>query len=249
MTEPILKVRNLQAKYGNKIILKDISFDVMKNEIFVILGGSGCGKSTLLKNLIRLYKPSKGQVLFQNQNIATIDSDNLEFYYSKIGVLFQNGALLNSFTIFENVAIPLYIHTNLPYEIIKKIVLKKLELVDILHAAELLPSQLSGGMQKRAALARAIILDPDILFCDEPSAGLDPITAESLDQLFIKLKTQLNMTLIIVTHELASIKRIADHILFLDKGNAIFYGTMDEALNSNVTFVKNFFSKGMGVYF
>ncbi len=160
------------------------------------------------------------------------------------GVLFQNGALLNSVTVAENVAIPLEQHTKLPRKVMNRIIKVKLELVGLSHAINLLPSELSGGMKKRAALSRAIVMDPKILFCDEPSAGLDPVTSKNLDNLILKLKDQLNMTIVIVTHELASIHRIADHLIFLDQGKVLFEGDLQEAKSSDNSVVKDFFSMG-----
>jgi phospholipid/cholesterol/gamma-HCH transport system ATP-binding protein len=173
-----------------------------------------------------------------------MEEDEYEKVLRKIGVLFQNGALLNSIDIFENLSIPLEQHTSLPSELMEKIIRIKLELVNLSHAINLKPSELSGGMRKRAALARAIVLDPEILFCDEPSAGLDPLTSAALDELILNLKNQLKMTVIIVTHELASIHRIADKIIFLDQGKMLFYGTVDEAKNSGIEEIVEFFRVG-----
>ena len=159
-------------------------------------------------------------------------------------MLFQNGALLNSLDIFNNIAVPLEQHTDLPFEIIDRIIKVKLDLVNLAHAVYLLPSELSGGMKKRAALARAIALDPKILFCDEPSAGLDPITSETLDDLILQLKNQLNMTIVIVTHELASIHRIADNIIFLHQGKMLYTGSLKDAKNSGIEEIETFFKTG-----
>jgi len=161
-----------------------------------------------------------------------------------MGMLFQNGALLNSLPVYDNIAIPLEQHTCLPPEIIRRIIEVKLNLVNLSHAINMLPSELSGGMRKRAALARAIALDPEILFCDEPSSGLDPLTSAAMDNLILKLKNQLKMSIVIVTHELASIHRIADRIIFLDQGKAVFSGTLQEAMNCNIPAVLTFFEVG-----
>ena len=243
-TEPIISVKNLIAKYDEKIILDDIDIDIFPNEITVILGTSGCGKTTLLKNILRLYNPFSGSIKIFGEETTTMDENEFENILKRIGMLFQNGALLNSISIFENVSIPLEQHTNLPFSIMKRIIETKLNLVNLGNAVYSLPSELSGGMKKRAALARAIALDPEILFCDEPSAGLDPLTSSKLDKLILNLKQQFKMTIVIVTHELASINRIADRIIFLENGKVIFTGTLSEAKKTNINSVKTFFEVG-----
>jgi len=244
MREPIIKVENLVAKYDDKVILDGVNVEFFPQEVTVILGGSGCGKTTLIKNILRLFEPAGGTVTIFGKETTQMDEDEFNKILEKIGMLFQNGALLNSVSIFDNVSIPLEQHTNLPAEIIAKIIEVKLNLVNLGHAIRLFPSELSGGMKKRAALARAIALDPPLLFCDEPSAGLDPLTSASLDELLLKLKKQLKMTIIIVTHELASIHRIADRIIFLDKGRVLFQGTLQEAKISGIPEVTTFFEVG-----
>ncbi|HEX9973136.1 MAG TPA: ATP-binding cassette domain-containing protein [bacterium] len=239
---PIIQVKNLTAQYDDEIVLDDVSIDVYPNEIAIILGKSGCGKTTLLKNIIRLYQPSSGTVEILGQDVTWMEESDFNKILRKIGVLFQNGALLNSLTVADNIAIPLEQHTNLPPMLIRRLVREKLHLVELDHAGSLLPSQLSGGMRKRAALARAIALDPLILFGDEPTAGLDPITAAALDQLLLKLRRLLNMTLVIVTHELKSIHRIADRIIFLDQGKVIFQGKLDAAKQSSIPAIQRFFN-------
>ncbi len=239
---PIIQVRNLTAQYDEEIVLDDVSIDVYPNEIAIILGKSGCGKTTLLKNIIRLYQPSSGTIEILGQDVTWMEEIEFNKILRKIGVLFQNGALLNSLTVADNIAIPLEQHTDLPPSLIRRLVREKLHLVELDNAGSLLPSQLSGGMRKRAALARAIALDPLILFGDEPTAGLDPVTAAALDQLLLKLRRLLNMTLVIVTHELTSIQRIADRIIFLDRGKVIFQGTLDAAKQSSISTIQRFFN-------
>jgi phospholipid/cholesterol/gamma-HCH transport system ATP-binding protein len=242
--EPVISIRNLIAKYGDLTVLDDISVDIFPGEITVILGSSGCGKTTLLKNILRLVEPVSGSVKFCGEEILDLDDVQMEKILRKLGVLFQSGALLNSISVYENISIPLELHTKLPRSLIDRIIQVKLNLVNLSEALYKFPSELSGGMKKRAALARAIALDPQILFCDEPSAGLDPLTAASLDELILSLKKQLKMTIVVVTHELASIHRIADKIIFLEEGKMLFNGTLEEAKKAGIPQIDTFFEVG-----
>jgi len=241
MANPIISTKYLSAGYNETTVLDDISIDIYENEITVVLGVSGCGKTTLLKNLIGLMRPTKGMIEILGHDMVYIQEHEYNRLMKNVGVLFQGGALLNSIPISQNVAIPLEQHTNLPDYLINEIVRLKLSLVGLGHAYDYLPSQLSGGMRKRAALARAIALDPAILFADEPTAGLDPVTAASLDSLMLTLREQMGMTLVIVTHELSSIRRVADKIIYLDKGKVLFSGKLEEALESEIPEVQKFF--------
>lgn len=244
MPDEIIKVKNLIAKFDERVILNNVSLSIYANEITVILGASGCGKTTLLKNIVRLYEPNSGRIEIFGQDVTYMEEKDFNQIIKKIGVLFQNGALLNSINLSNNVALPLQLHTDLPEHIIKRVVLQKLNLVELGHALNLFPAQLSGGMRKRGALARAIVMDPLILFGDEPSAGLDPVTSAALDELILKLKRFLNMTMVIVTHELASIHRIADRLIFLHDGKVLFVGKLDDAKKSGIPQIENFFKKG-----
>ncbi len=237
----IARLVNLKASYGDLVILEDISLDVYSGEILVILGDSGCGKTTLLKHYIGLLKPVEGKVELFGEDWWELDEPKRETVIQQIGVLFQNGALLGSRTLAANVAIPLEQHTNLEDAVINQVVRLKLKQVGLTGAGRKLPSELSGGMRKRAALARALALDPPLLFCDEPSAGLDPATTYNLDRLLLDLRENLGLTIVIVTHETASIRRIADRIAFLDDGRLIFIGSFEEALTSDVEPVRHFF--------
>lgn len=213
----IIEVRNLTAGYGGTAILENLTFDVHKGEIFVILGGSGCGKSTLLKHLIGLLPPLEGDILIEGKSLPKAEGRERQAILKRIGVSYQSGALFGSMTLSENVRLPLEEYTDLPNDALDLIAWMKLKLVGLENYVASLPSEVSGGMQKRAALARAMAMDPAVVFLDEPSAGLDPITSADLDALILRLNKTLGMTFVIVTHELPSIYAIADRVIMLDK--------------------------------
>jgi len=242
----IIKVENLSASFGSTKILHNVSFEAFQNQITVILGKSGSGKTVTLKHLLGLLPIQQGSISINGQRIEHSDEMSMKQLRLKMGVLFQNGALLNSLTVAENIAIPLEQHTNLFSELIDRLIRIKLNLVGLEEAGNLLPSQLSGGMRKRAALARALALDPPMLFCDEPSAGLDPVTLEALDRLILNLKNQLGMTIILVTHEVSSIFRLADRVIFLEEGRVSYEGDLERALESDIPAVSSFFNKARG---
>ena len=210
-------MKNLAARFGNNVVFEDVSFEVYKGEVLVIVGESGCGKSTLLRIMIGLQKPTAGQVFFQGTDITHAREHDLNHYRQNIGVLFQSGALFSSMTIKENIALPLSEYTDLSPDAIDQIIKMKLGMVNLAGYENHRPSELSGGMRKRAGIARAMALDPSVLFFDELSAGLDPVTAVELDNLIIKTNEALGTTMVIVTHELESIYKIAHRVLMLDK--------------------------------
>ncbi len=215
--EPIIRVENLEAGYDGKAILNRVNFEVRPGEVFGILGGSGCGKSTILKHMIGLNPPISGSVLIAGDDIVGADGDKLESIQRRFGVMYQSGALFGSMTLLENTRLPLEAFTTLPSEAIDLIARMKLALVGLVAFTGRLPAEISGGMQKRAGIARAMALDPAILFLDEPSSGLDPITSASLDETIRKLSHSLGMTFVIVTHDLASVFNVVDRVILLER--------------------------------
>lgn len=246
MKETVIKIENLFAGYGLIPILENINFDVFKGEIFIIIGGSGCGKSTLLKNMIGLLPPISGRVLIQGEDLCLAVGDDRNRILQKIGVAFQSGALFGSMTVLENILLPLREFTRLPADMMEDIAWMKLKRVGLEKSGFLMPAELSGGMKKRAALARAMALDPSIIFLDEPSAGLDPVTSAGLDNLVKDLAASLGITFVIVTHELASIDAVADRIIMLEKSakGIIAQGTPEQMkTNTENRYVYNFFNR------
>jgi len=240
---PGISVRNLRVNYGEREILHSISFDVPAGETLVILGGSGSGKSTLLRTLVGLEKPSAGEIWMGNKNFAAMSDAERDALRKKLGMSFQSGALFGGMTVGENVALPLNEHTPLDESTIEIMVRLKLDQVGLSGFENYMPAQLSGGMKKRAAIARAMAMDPEMLFFDEPSAGLDPIIAAGIDELILKLKKAFRITIVVVTHELASAFLIADRMILIDKGNIVAAGTPEELRSSQQPRVRQFLDR------
>ena len=240
MADPVIKIKNLVKRFGDRAVLDGIDIAIPEGKITVIMGGSGCGKSTLLRHLIGLHQPTSGEVWVDGRDIAGLDEKGMNEVRKKFGMLFQGSALFNSMTVGENVAVPLKEHTDLSPEIIKIIVRVKLELVGLTGFEDFMPHEISGGMKKRVALARAIALDPKIVFYDEPGAGLDPITASMIDRLILDLSKKLSITSVVVTHEMKSAFRIADQIIILQKGKVLQVGNAEEIKNSKNAYVQQF---------
>ena len=216
-SETVIQVENLTAGYGEVTIIKDVNFEVQAGEVFIILGGSGCGKSTLLKHMIGLLPPVSGKVFIQGNDVVSAQGQERIDILRRIGVMYQNGALFGSMNLMENICLVLEEFTDMPRDAMEFIAQMRLKVVGLEGSAYKMPSELSGGMRKRAAIARAMALDPRVLFLDEPSAGLDPITSSQLDDLIIELSRSLGITFVIVTHELPSIYKVADRVIMLDK--------------------------------
>jgi len=224
----VIEVMDLVTHYGMRQILKGVSLEIYEGEIMVIMGGSGSGKSTLLRHLMGLERHTAGAVKVLGRDLSTLNHTEMLELRKKIGVAFQGGALFSSMTVGENIMLPLYEHTDLDPKTMEIMARMKLEVVNLAGFENLMPSELSGGMIKRAAFARAIVMDPKILFCDEPSAGLDPVVASAIDDLILRLRDAMGMSVVVVTHELDSVFKIADRVTVLDQGKVLFIGTPEE---------------------
>ena len=242
-SEAIVKIENLSTYYAERKILDGIDLSIRSGEIMAIMGGSGAGKSTLLRHMLGLMTPASGSIFLLGQEISHLRSNALNKLRRKIGVAFQGGALFTSMTVGDNVALPLREHTRLDENTIRIMVRMKLEMVNLSGCEQMMPAELSGGMLKRAALARAVVMDPKLLFFDEPSSGLDPITAVELDELILRLKKAMNMTIVVITHELHSALSIADRITVLAAGKAIFTGSVPELKQSKNPYIQDFLNR------
>ena len=238
-----IEVDNLVTHYGEREILKGVTLDVRENEIMVIMGGSGSGKSTLLRHLMAMEMHTSGTMKILGQDIEKLTAMEMFHLRKKLGVAFQSGALFSSMTVGENIMLPLHEHTDLDPTTREIMARMKLEVVSLAGFENLMPAELSGGMVKRAAFARAIIMDPKILFCDEPSAGLDPVVASALDDLILDMRAAMGMTIVVVTHELESAFKIADRLTILDKGHILMIGTVDEVRKSKNERVQNLLNR------
>lgn len=236
----LIELKDVRKSFGDRVALDGVSFSVEKNQTFVILGASGGGKSTLLKIMISAVKPDAGEVWIDGENIVPLEEHALSRFRRKIGVLFQDGALLNSITVGENLALPIRYHTKLPQATIDIMIKVKLEQVGLREAEAKLPSELSGGMRKRASLARAIALDPLIVFYDEPSSGLDPVATAVIDELITDLKTKMGLTNVVITHDIQSAFRIADWIVLLNRGKIVAQGTVFDIVKNEDPVVRQF---------
>ncbi|MBN2309057.1 MAG: ABC transporter ATP-binding protein [Candidatus Hydrogenedentes bacterium] len=241
--EYAIEVEDLVVRYGDQTVLDGVSFQIRRGETFVILGGSGHGKSTLLRNLVGLMRPFAGRIRINGQDFTAMSDAGRMEVRKKIGMCFQGSALFNSMSLADNVALPLREHTKLKESTIDIMTRIKLELVGLGGYEDYLPAELSGGMRKRAGLARAMAMDPEIIFYDEPSAGLDPIVAAGIDMLIRKMQSTFNLTSVVVTHEMASVKLIADRVCMLRHGRILAMGTLDELAASDNPFVRQFFER------
>lgn len=242
----IIEVRGLNSFYAGRHVLHDIRLKIPRNRVTVIMGVSGCGKTTLLRHLIGLKPTQAEQIFVEGEDLGAFNEARMQAYRRRIGVLFQSGALFNSMTVQENLAVALKVHTRLADETIRIMALIKLHMVGLVDYCDYLPSQLSGGMRKRAGLARALAMDPEILFVDEPSSGLDPITAAGLDRLIVGLRETFGMTIIVVTHELESAFQIADQMIVLDQGRLLAAGTPEQIKAGNDKRVLQFLRRDAG---
>jgi phospholipid/cholesterol/gamma-HCH transport system ATP-binding protein len=246
MTEPMIEVRDLWKSFGGNQVLKGVSLQVMPGTTTVILGGSGSGKTVLMKHIMGLFKPDRGEVLVDGQDVTRMDRRELSHFRTRMGMVFQSSALFDSLTVFENVAFPLREHTKLPEEEIAGLVKEKLGVVELHGVEEKFPAELSGGMRKRVALARAIVREPKIVLYDEPTTGLDPLTTESVDEMIIGAREKLGVTSVVISHDIGSTFHIGDHVAMLHDGRIVEEGSPDKLRNSQEPHTRHFLATWFG---
>src|SRR6266571_4626352 len=243
--EPFVEFHDVYKSYGSKQVLRGVNLTINRGEVVVILGGSGSGKSVTLRHMLGLEAPDQGRIIVEEEDITDLPEEELYRVRKKFGMLFQSGALFDSMTVFENVAFPLREHTDMSDEEIGRAVKEKLDLVNLPNTAHLMPVDLSGGMRKRVGLARSIVLDPKMILYDEPTTGLDPITAQKINELIIDLQSKLNVTSVVVTHDIQSAFSVGDRIAFLSRGVVEWVGAMEEARNADHPGLREFFRASM----
>lgn len=240
---PDIVLEHVSVGYGDRVVLRDVTTVLPSGKVSIILGGSGCGKSTLLRNILGLIPLKSGRIILDGENLAQLSPEESLQVRRRMGVLFQDGALMGSLTLAENIALPLHEHTDLSDNLIREIVHMKLKLVGLGDFGDYLPNAISGGMRKRAGLARGMALDPAVLLCDEPTSGLDPITSADMDQLILELRATFDMTIVVVTHDLESLFAIADHVVVLSKGEMLFEGSLEALTRCDNPFIVQFLER------
>ncbi len=242
---PGIRLENLTIGYGDKPVVKNLNIEFPGGKLSIIVGGSGSGKSTLLRHILQLNPPMAGRIYIGDKDLGTLSKQQQRYIRQRSGVLFQDGAMLGSLRVMDNIALPLREHTKLKEEQILHIVQNRLDMVGLSHAGQLYPNELSGGMRKRAGLARALVMDPQVLYCDEPTSGLDPIMSAELDQLLLEMMAHFDMTMIVVTHDLASMRQLADHVVLLGEARCLFQGSMEELEATEDPYLRRFLDRAV----
>ncbi|MGL1863289.1 MAG: ATP-binding cassette domain-containing protein [Pseudodesulfovibrio sp.] len=242
-TAPNIRLENLTIGYGGNPVVKDLNIEFPGGKLSMVIGGSGSGKSTLLKHILQLQPPISGEIFIGEHNMGKLSRRERHCIRQRTGVLFQDGAMLGSLKLIDNIALPLREHTKLSEEQIMRIVQDRLAMMGLGHALELYPNELSGGMRKRAGLARALVMDPQVLFCDEPTSGLDPVMSAELDQLLLEMMCHFDMTMVVVTHDLASMRGLADHVVILGESKCLYQGTIEELEKTEDPYLRRFLDR------
>ena len=240
---PGIRLEKLTVGYGSTPVVSDLNIEFPGGKLSMIVGGSGCGKSTVLKHILGLHAPMSGRIFLGEHDLCSLSTRKARCVRQRTGVLFQDGALLGSLRLKDNIALPLREHTRLGEGQILKIVQDRLEMVGLGHALELYPNELSGGMRKRAGLARALVMDPQVLFCDEPTSGLDPVLSAELDQLLLEMMCHFDMTMVVVTHDLASMRALADHVVILGEQKCLYQGSIEELETTQDLYLRRFLDR------